>query len=193
MKAKCTNGSVVSLTLVIVMIIFTGTAYAQQTNKGALKFAADQTINHEINAVPAPGPVKIDGQLDEWDQSGGILCCKDVDTMLDEYATWFYMMYDRDAFYVAAKVTDKTPMVNVFNPNSEQLICHRGDTVFFRSQFEQKYTNFFVYYWSEQNRPAVVLAAGRQWNEQQQYSDGISAGCNVAFQKFALYTLLDIY
>ena len=88
----------------------------------AYTYAADRTVNHEIHAVPAPGPVAIDGELDEWDTSGGILSCKDVNRVLDRYATWFYMMYDQDAFYVAANVHDHTPMVNDFDPRFEERI-----------------------------------------------------------------------
>ena len=151
----------------------------------AYTYAADRTVNHEIHAVPAPGPVTIDGVLDEWDTLGGILACKDVNRVLDRYATWFYMMYDRDALYVAARVTDHTPMVNDFDPRFEERICHRGDTVFFRFQSGEHYSNFFVYYWTQGQQPAVVLASGRAWHKDEQFRDGLAAGCEVAFDKFA--------
>ena len=151
----------------------------------AYTYAADRTVNHEIHAVPAPMPVAIDGELDEWDTSGGILCCKDVNRVLDRYATRFYMMYDQDAFYVAANVHDHTPMVNDFDPRFEELICHRGDTVFFRFRSGEHHTNFFVYYWKQGQQPAVVLAGGRAWHKDKQFSDGLAAGCEAAFDKFA--------
>ena len=81
------------------------TLIASHPTEGSFKFAADRTVNHELHAVPVPGPVAIDGDLIEWDTSGGILSCKNVNQLLDQHATWFFMMHDQDALYVAAKVT----------------------------------------------------------------------------------------
>ncbi|MGD8239772.1 MAG: hypothetical protein PVH68_14530, partial [Armatimonadota bacterium] len=147
---------------------------------GKLKFAADRAVNREINAVPAPGPVALDGALDEWDLSGGILSCMDVNKMLHDYATWFYMMYDGDALYVAADVTDASPMVNGFDPHVEPLICHRGDTVFMRFQSGERFTTLFAYYWSARNQPAVVRAEGREWHTTRRFSDAAAQGVRAA-------------
>ena len=33
---------------------------------------AEGTDNHVLHAVPAPGPVTVDGRLDEWDTRQGV-------------------------------------------------------------------------------------------------------------------------
>ena len=43
------------------------TVIASHPTEGSFKFAADRTVNHELHAVPVPGPVAIDGDLVEWD------------------------------------------------------------------------------------------------------------------------------
>ncbi len=62
-----------------------------------------------ISVVPAPGPVKIDGKLDDWDMSGEILTYECLEFADKRYARTA-MMYDKDYLYVSAYFKDTTPM-----------------------------------------------------------------------------------
>ena len=73
---------------------------------------ASQTENLGIRVLPAPGPVSIDGKTDDWDLSGGIFACDDVENQRDKFALWIHMMYDASNLYVMAHFIDETPMNN---------------------------------------------------------------------------------
>ena len=73
---------------------------------------ASQTENLGIRVLPAPGKVTIDGKTDDWDLSGGIFACDDVENQHGKYALWIHMMYDAENLYVMAHFIDETPMNN---------------------------------------------------------------------------------
>lgn len=147
------------------------------------RYAQDQSFNRAIHAVPVTTAVTLDGVLDEWDLTGGILACADVTRSLNRYAARFDLMYDTEALYLAARITDLTPMINDFNPHFDQLICHRGDTVLLRLRNNQRVTNFFCYWWSSEQKPAIVMAEGEKWSSVGKYDDGLARGCSAVFRK----------
>ena len=72
-------------------------------------------MHKKIFAVPAPGPVKIDGDLSDWDLSGQIhtyVVAETAETMSARLA----VMYDAEALYVSAVVRDTSPMMNRHDP-----------------------------------------------------------------------------
>src|SRR5438132_9300 len=73
---------------------------------------ATETENLDLQVLPAPGTVAIDGQISDWDLSAGVFICGDVEKQRDQYATWFYAMYDKENLYLLARWTDHTPMNN---------------------------------------------------------------------------------
>jgi len=73
---------------------------------------ATQTENNVLRIVPAPGPMTIDGKIDDWDLSGGIFACDDVERLRDQFAVSFYAMYDKENLYLLLKVKDQTPLNN---------------------------------------------------------------------------------
>ena len=73
---------------------------------------ATETENLGISVLPAPGKVVVDGKLDEWDLSGGVFVCGDVENMRDRFAVWLHAMYDADNLYLLARWTDETPLNN---------------------------------------------------------------------------------
>ena len=93
---------------------------------------AQQTSNFEIPAVPAPGPVTIDGGLDDWDLSGGILMCYDLETLIDTHSVKASLMYDEAFLYAAFQFKDRTPMLNLVDPDIESGMGWRSDCVQFR-------------------------------------------------------------
>ncbi len=74
----------------------------------AIQNKADNT---EIRIVPAPGKVKIDGKLDDWDMSGAILMFLDEASKRTHHVR-AAMMYDKDYIYVGGQWKDPTPMRN---------------------------------------------------------------------------------
>jgi len=73
---------------------------------------ATPTENNSIRILPAPGKVVIDGKANDWDLSGSIFICDNVETQRNDYAVWVSTMYDRDNLYILARWTDKTPLNN---------------------------------------------------------------------------------
>ena len=74
--------------------------------------AATETENLNLEILPAPGAVKVDGQAADWDLSGGIFACGDVENSASSYGVWFHAMYDNERLYLLARWVDKTPMNN---------------------------------------------------------------------------------
>ena len=74
---------------------------------------ATETENLNINILPVPGKeVIIDGAVDDWDLSGGVFVCMDVENLRVNMAVWVHVMYDKDNLYVLARWIDETPMSN---------------------------------------------------------------------------------
>ena len=82
------------------MLLLTGIAWATETE------------NLGIRILPAPGPVVVDGQFDDWDLSGGVFCCGDVENAREKMAVWFHLMYDQDNLYILTRWIDPTPLNN---------------------------------------------------------------------------------
>ncbi len=67
--------------------------------------------HNEIHLVPAPGKVKINGDLKDWDLSGAILLYMDKASK-NVYALRVALMYDKTHVYIGGHVKDPTPMVS---------------------------------------------------------------------------------
>lgn len=74
--------------------------------------AATETENLGLAIVPAPGPVRIDGKIDDWDLSGGIFSCAEVERLRDSHSVWYHAMYDDQNLYVLGRFRDPTPLGN---------------------------------------------------------------------------------
>ncbi len=73
---------------------------------------ATPTENRQIRVLPTPGPVTIDGAVDDWDLSGGTFGCDDVENLRDRGHVWFHLMHDDEALYVLGRFRDQTPLNN---------------------------------------------------------------------------------
>ncbi len=73
---------------------------------------ATQTENNVLHILPAPGPVTVDGKFDDWDLSGGLFACDDVERFRNEFSVSFYAMYDNENVYLLARIKDQTPLNN---------------------------------------------------------------------------------
>lgn len=76
----------------------------------ALPLAATETENQRIRLLPAAGKVTVDGKANDWDLSGAIFACGDVERMREKYAIWVHAMYDADNIYLLARWVDPTPL-----------------------------------------------------------------------------------
>ena len=74
--------------------------------------SATETENLGIAVLPAPGAVAIDGKFDDWDLSGGVFVCGDVENNREKLAVWIHAMYDPQYLYILARWIDETPLNN---------------------------------------------------------------------------------
>jgi len=73
---------------------------------------ATETENLNLEVLPAPGAVGVDGRADDWDLSGGIFACGDVENSASSFGVWFHAMCDAERLYLLARWVDKTPTNN---------------------------------------------------------------------------------
>ena len=84
----------------LAVLVFASAAYASQTE------------NISFRILPAPGKVVVDGKVDDWDLSGGIFACDDVEEQREHFAIWLHAQYDAENLYLLARWIDDTPMNN---------------------------------------------------------------------------------
>lgn len=73
---------------------------------------ATETEDNGIAILPVAKPVNIDGKFDEWNLTGGMFVCHDVERARDRYSYWVHLMYDQEHLYVLTRVRDATPLSN---------------------------------------------------------------------------------
>lgn len=69
---------------------------------GTTPLPATETENQVLRILPAPGRVVVDGKADDWDLSGGIFACGNVERQREQYGVWFHAMYDTENVYLLA-------------------------------------------------------------------------------------------
>jgi hypothetical protein len=93
--------------------------------------------NKRIFVVPRPGPVVIDGKLDDWDLSGQIWVYVSRETSELQSAR-FALMYDAEALYISGVVRDPTPMMNRHDPKVNGDTAWEADAFQFRLCLDPK-------------------------------------------------------
>ena len=53
---------------------------------------ATETENVRFRIIKAPGAVKVDADSSDWDLTGSIFCCPDVEKFRTSYAVWISAM-----------------------------------------------------------------------------------------------------
>ncbi len=91
---------------------------------------ATESENFNMQVLPAPGKVVVDGKFDDWDLTAGILACSDMENLRDEYSMWFHVMYDTENLYLLARWKDPTPLNN---PGVKGDFGFMGDCLQFRT------------------------------------------------------------
>ena len=145
---------------------------------------AQQTSNYELRLVPRPGAVTVDGSLQDWDLSGGILMCYDLATMKDNHSVQVYGMYDADALYLAFHFKDKTPLLNHLDPTLEPFNGWRSDCVQMRMWTDQV-LHVDGYYFTDEKRPVLQIVykdMGVAGSPQEEIKDALAAGAQEAFR-----------
>ncbi|MBN2475475.1 MAG: PQQ-binding-like beta-propeller repeat protein [Pirellulales bacterium] len=79
---------------------------------GSWHAIATETENLNARILPTPGKMATDGRIDDWDLSGGVFVCSDVENLRDKMGVWVHAMYDADNLYVLARWIDETPLSN---------------------------------------------------------------------------------
>ena len=152
---------------------------------------ATQTDNHGIHAVPAPGPVTIDGKLDDWDLSGQVLMCYDIETLKDVYSAKVAAMYDANNLYLSVHWTDPNPMCNSHDPHYQAAKAWAGDSVQFRIKTD-RISHVLAWYYAPNKEPAIYIDYGKDLktpfhggSKQLFQSDGwkLTEGAEMAFRK----------
>lgn len=137
-------------------------------------------------ALPAPGPVTIDGKLDDWDLSGRV----------EAYITAalrgvregaFALMYDGEALYVAGDILDDSPMVNRHSPEGAGNKAWDADSVQFRicvdpglgypvvedkrtpdAEAEDALVHMLFWYYTDREEPNLQLHTSMKYHEPEQ-------------------------
>ena len=91
----------------------------------------------QLYAVPAPGKVVIDSQLDDWDLSGQIEMFV-IQATRGTMNAKFAVMYDADALYLGADVNDPSPMMNMRDPRTDPGRGWDADSCQFRLTTDPK-------------------------------------------------------
>jgi len=155
-----------------------------------------QTNNYELRAVPAPGPVVLDGKLGDWDLSGEILSCYDLDAMRDTNSVRTAAMYDKDWLYVSFRFKDATPMVNRVDPVNDAASGWRSDCVQLRFWADHgkpvgpngaRMTHVDCYWFTDEARPAAFVTfhdmSRQEAGFEGKLDNAIGNGVDAAFRK----------
>ena len=154
---------------------------------------AYQTQNHVLQAVPTPGEVTLDGQLNDWNTAGAIVLADATDKpgrMVRVSA-----MYDDKGLYLAFEFKDPTPMLNANDPRIKPGRGWIGDSVQLRincGPFREKLppVNDLIHhvdcYWSTKlNAPQAYVTTGdlgRDGSNRTTIDDAMGKGVDAAFR-----------
>lgn len=125
---------------------------------------ATQSENHGIHAVPAPGKIAVDGKLDDWDLSGQVLMCYDIETLRDVYSAQVAMMHDADNFYVSLHWKDPIPLGNSHQPRYQANKGWAGDAVQLRLKTD-RISHVTAWYYAPASEPALQISYGKSLTE----------------------------
>jgi hypothetical protein len=120
---------------------------------------ATSTLNFGVHAVPPPKAVVIDGKLDDWDLSGRILICSDVETLRDTRSGEVAFMYDAENLYCAVHFKTPKPMINVNNPKISNF-GWAGDSLQLRLVTD-KVVSLTGWYYAANKQPHIDLNYGK--------------------------------
>jgi len=125
------------------------------------------TENTSLRSLAATGKVVIDGKTDDWDLSGGIFVCGDVEKLRDTQSAWVHLMHDARNLYLLARWRDETPMNNIKDTRKDQD-GYNGDSLQFRLLAEpntpQERCVHLTCWRGSDNGDAVEIVYGRKFD-----------------------------
>ena len=127
--------------------------------------ADDRTMsfNDTVPVVPAPGPVVIDGKIDDWDLSGGVWSYNDP-TIVDQYSVWTHLMWDAKGVYFLARFHDRSPMQNAASgkdfAKSWQADCYQARVIFDDHTPDEHQMHVNMYWSSTDQAPYMIVHHG---------------------------------
>jgi hypothetical protein len=148
---------------------------------------ASQTENLGMSIPPAPGAITIDGNLDDWDLSGGIFACDNVEHARDSVSVWCFAMYDEHNIYLAAHFRDPTPMSNTGQTGAE-LMPFNSDSLqvrfITRAGTERERVTHLTGWQGKGGKEVIDLTYGRDFHGGN-VADAKNNGAQQAFKKDA--------
>ena len=156
--------------LSIMGVLLSGLVQAQGNDNGA------RGRNNRLYAVPVPGPLTIDGKLDDWDLSGQILIFVTQETS-ETVSARVAMMYDAQALYISGVMRDPSPMMNKHDPRVEADRAWDADAFQLRLVLDAKQpypldqssftpvpndqmVHMLLWYYTDRQEPCLHLAYG---------------------------------
>ena len=130
-----------------------------------------QTQNEGIQVLPAPGLVKIDGDVSDWDWSGRIQVFMDYG-LRDRFSTEVAAMWDKDAIYLAVKWRDATPMNSRVDPKTNPGDGWKADAVQFRVRTADQTSWVDTWFFSDRGEPVVGVTKWKNKDDDRKGTDG---------------------
>ncbi len=119
-----------------------------------------QTQNEGMFAVPVKSPVKVDGDLSDWDLSGQIFSYADT-VVKDTFSVKSAAMWDKDNLYLSFLWKDPTPLNSTIDPDFEPARGWVADAIQLRVRTPD--TIAWITGWSQgKDRPNLDIA---YWND----------------------------
>jgi hypothetical protein len=78
----------------------------------ALPSFATETEHTRYKVFRADAPITVDGSWEDWDLTGSMLICSDVENYRDQFASWQCAAYDDENLYLLSRWIDTTPLNN---------------------------------------------------------------------------------
>ena len=141
-------------------------------------------LHEQVFFVPAPAGVKIDGDLGDWDRSGGIESCITPETRAMR-SMKFYGMHDDQAIYLAAEVNDLSPMMNAHDPAVNVGQAWDADSFQFRiyvkptlkperATSDRTCIHTQLWYYTHGKKAYLSVGTGWDYRPRQGWKDGVA-------------------
>lgn len=121
------------------------------------------SFNSEVKAVPAPGPVTIDGKEDDWDLSAGVWCYNDP-VVARKLSVWVQLMWDAKGVYLLARYHDPSPLQNSTQGKdfgkSWQADCYQARVIFDEGTPDEHQMHVNMFYSTPEKTPYMLVKHG---------------------------------
>jgi hypothetical protein len=159
-------------TLMVLMVVFCGVnlsttdVYATDSQN----MIGRQSQNEGLNVLPAKVPLKIDGDLADWDLSGRIWIFADMN-LRDRYSVQAAAMWDQDYLYLSAQWRDPTPMFSAVDPNFNPGDGWRSDAMQLRIKTADEISWLTTWYFTARNQAVLDVV---HWDNMSNPKQGTS-------------------